>query len=263
MAYETLAKKFKPGDLIYGNGEEVALAETAVKNAKSYTSYFGLDKTCILIQNTITDSTVDVKGMTNVYNPLPAFIPKDSIPDKLDSNSNQLTKSKSDVKRTEKYQEHIAQHERWDPELKGGKEGEPFVGTVSEQRLKIWKRTSKGGLEFQTIVRQRKIHFLVGNMNMNHVVNKTGGARGGESVTSTELRWLFRNWNNSRVRNNVIFWDHNGKIRAPWESAPQTWAGYKEHVDEKHHARDMAKLMADSEVVVFLKRPDEDDEDII
>lgn len=66
---------------------------------------------------------------------------------------------------------------------------------------KICMRTSKAGLEFQTTVRDRDVHFLLetflkGN-NMDAVVNKSGAR--GRSITAGELRWLYRNWENPRV----------------------------------------------------------------
>jgi hypothetical protein len=93
---------------------------------------------------------------------------------------------------------------------------------------KIWKRTSKAGLEFQTTVRNRTVHFLLdtflkGN-NMDTVVSKLGFH--GRSITAGELRWLYRNWSNPNVSLRTIFWTTNGRSGAPWHLNPGLWSNY-------------------------------------
>lgn len=96
---------------------------------------------------------------------------------------------------------------------------------------KIWKRTSKAGLEFQTTVRERMVHFLLDKFmagdGMTSVVDK-GGAHG-KSITAGELRWLFRNWPNPKVQANVKFWTIHGEQSPPWEMPKYQalWAGYQ------------------------------------
>ena len=85
---------------------------------------------------------------------------------------------------------------------------------------KIWKRTSKAGLEYQTTVRQRTVHFLLDTFlnpgAMQAVVNKNTGNHG-RSITSGELRWIYRNWGNPLVKANTSFWTRAGSHEAPWE----------------------------------------------
>ena len=97
---------------------------------------------------------------------------------------------------------------------------------------KIWKRTSKAGLEFQTTVRRRTVHFLLdtflAGQAMVAVVSKDAGNHG-RSITSGELRWIYRNWTNPLVRANTKFWTRGGRHEAPWEHHlfRDLWTKYK------------------------------------
>jgi hypothetical protein len=85
---------------------------------------------------------------------------------------------------------------------------------------KIWKRTSKAGLEYQTTVRKRTVHFLLDRFlhrsAMEAVIRKDASQHG-RSITSGELRWIYRNWNNPLVRANTRFWTRQGTSLPPWE----------------------------------------------
>jgi hypothetical protein len=95
---------------------------------------------------------------------------------------------------------------------------------------KVWKRTSKAGLEFQTAVRGRVVHFLLDTFmagdGMQSAVSKGGGH--GKSITAGEIRWLYRNWAKPQVSKNVRFWTVHKEELPPWEMAAyrDLWAGY-------------------------------------
>ncbi|RBB93256.1 hypothetical protein C3E97_033195, partial [Pseudomonas sp. MWU12-2115] len=68
-----------------------------------------------------------------------------------------------------------------------------------------WKRGSKSGIAMlidQPGDSPRKLHFILDGMNMNGVVRKNA-AEGGASITSSELRYLYRHWDELSGR--VIF----------------------------------------------------------
>ncbi|PED41285.1 RHS repeat-associated core domain-containing protein [Bacillus cereus] len=99
----------------------------------------------------------------------------------------------------------------------------------------LWKRGSKLGLEIAASNQRTKIHFVLDGLNIEHVVNKTkeqtnemmGRLLGpGESITASELRYVYRNWD--RLKNRVSFYRDNEKLdKAPWEENPSVWGAYK------------------------------------
>jgi hypothetical protein len=110
---------------------------------------------------------------------------------------------------------------------------------------KVWKRTSKAGLEFQTTVRRRTVHFLLDTFlkggGMNSAVTK-GGAHG-RSITAGELRWLYRNWSNPHVSANTHFWTVTGAQKAPWVAGPHVDL-WKTYVPKGKMNRDNSRALA-------------------
>ncbi len=102
-------------------------------------------------------------------------------------------------------------------------------------------RASKAGIEFTTLARDRKVHFVLDGLDLGAVAQKipfieirhikegTAPAnaelarnnRGGtlKDVTGQELRFLYRNRDNQEMMNNVIFWKDKQIVKAPWESS--------------------------------------------
>lgn len=67
-----------------------------------------------------------------------------------------------------------------------------------------FKKTSKGGLEFQLLYQERRVHFFIDGLCLESIANKSNTF--GSSVTASELRWLYRRRYMPYVSNQVIFW---------------------------------------------------------
>ena len=89
-----------------------------------------------------------------------------------------------------------------------------------------WKRGSKSGIEM--VAQQpdnvaRRIHFILDGMDMGGVVNKDTRLHG-DSITSSELRYIYRNWN--RLKNKVIFYRDGKVVTSPWQAEETLWNNY-------------------------------------
>jgi len=91
------------------------------------------------------------------------------------------------------------------------------------------RKACKKGVDF-TLDKGRRVHFILSNRikrNMVGIAKKVG--EHSDSITSSELRYLFRNWD--RFKGYVIFYDEEmgskGKklvpTLAPWETDPTPW----------------------------------------
>jgi hypothetical protein len=91
-----------------------------------------------------------------------------------------------------------------------------------------WKRGSKSGIEMvaqQSPASGRRLHFILDGMDISGVVNKDENLFG-NSITASELRYIFRHWN--RLKGKVIFYRNQSVVDAPWEchTSPHLWNGY-------------------------------------
>ncbi|MGX1461715.1 insecticidal toxin complex protein TccC [Bacillus thuringiensis] len=99
----------------------------------------------------------------------------------------------------------------------------------------LWKRGSKLGLSIAASNQRTKIHFVLDGLNIEHVVNKTkrltnerkGSPAGpGQSITASELRYIYRNYD--KLKGRVTFYEGNEQLsQAPWEHNPKLWGNYK------------------------------------
>jgi len=113
----------------------------------------------------------------------------------------------------------------------------------------VAKRKCKGGLDWITHNTTRHIHFCLDGLDLVAAASKSyDGSSGGvadapvgkapigmdvytkaRSITGAELRWVYRNRNNSRVRAQVQFWRRKvswaGGVRTTvgWEQCPPPW----------------------------------------
>jgi len=104
------------------------------------------------------------------------------------------------------------------------------------------RRACKFGLE--DAVSRRKstcVHYILDEITMQDVTDKktfplySGGT--GVPITTSELRFLFRNWNRYRNSGKIIFYRAFNVCAAPWSTdAQEGWAGYALHLLEKNKA---------------------------
>lgn len=87
---------------------------------------------------------------------------------------------------------------------------------------KLWsKRLSKAAIYMAKDELGPSIHFLLDGIDQSAVVSKKGDH--GASVTSSELRYLFRNRGAAQVK----YYKNEKAVPAPWASAPWKWSKYR------------------------------------
>ncbi|WP_157798835.1 hypothetical protein [Serratia marcescens] len=88
----------------------------------------------------------------------------------------------------------------------------------------LWKRGSKLCLELSANGSSKhKIHFVLDQINMELVVGKN--SEEGQSITASELRYLYRN--KERFMGKIHFYKNDIETEAPWETQPWVWENYK------------------------------------
>jgi hypothetical protein len=90
---------------------------------------------------------------------------------------------------------------------------------VSELEYFFIKRGCKIGLAMAKNGSDVKIYFCLDNMNINDVVFKIKSSE--DSVTNSELRYIYRNW--SELKGNILFFKNNKPVLAPWDEYPRFW----------------------------------------
>lgn len=82
-----------------------------------------------------------------------------------------------------------------------------------------------------------RVHFLLEDIDMIKVVNKTGenieklGTV--KTVTGSELRWVYRNRHDEGVQKNVQFWNRGRRVDPPWVTDSAPWDMYDRKREEK------------------------------
>ena len=93
------------------------------------------------------------------------------------------------------------------------------------------RRSSKFGIEHVTETLNGKVHYILDEVDMSVVLDKkdiqnTSGYTK-MPIVSSELRYLFRNWNRYKGSGKVIFWKEFKDCKAPWDTADkEKWAMY-------------------------------------
>lgn len=99
-----------------------------------------------------------------------------------------------------------------------------FVLNTFKNRVNVFKKTSKCGLEYQLIVLKRKVHFFIDKLDLLAIADKSEGF--GMSVTASELRWLYRHRHMSDVQQNLIFWNNYKVISNDCVFSLPLWRAY-------------------------------------
>ncbi|MGX7173666.1 hypothetical protein [Enterococcus ratti] len=92
------------------------------------------------------------------------------------------------------------------------------------------KRGCKIGIDIAKINPDVEIHFCLDGIDIKDVISKAQGEGiYGGSMTSSELRYVYRNWEELKER--VIFVEKREaswvKVKAPWVREPELWEAYK------------------------------------
>lgn len=99
-----------------------------------------------------------------------------------------------------------------------------FVSNTFKNRINVFKKTSKCGLEYQLLILKRKVHFFIDQLDLFAIANKSEGF--GKSVTASELRWLYRHRYMPDVQNNLMFWNNYKVISSDYVFSMPLWRAY-------------------------------------
>ena len=135
------------------------------------------------------------------------------------TNDAEIREKLYDADRAIGFKEFLAQHEKYNvAKLPGSQVPDKEYVTLEEGKEREanqrsgWRKTSKGGLEYQLVHLQKPLYFAVDDLidNIDVVASKKGPD--GESVTSTELRWLYRHKDMPEVQENLKFVSAKGPV---------------------------------------------------
>ncbi|MGJ0625067.1 hypothetical protein [Xenorhabdus bovienii] len=220
---QLLMHKFKEGDILYGldNPRATALADLAKvgfkRKSKSIANSGNLfsrlrqsfrkknnTKRNILIQNDITDATWD------------ASKPREYATDKS------IKKEVHDYQRVIGFREFLSEH----PKYNVKNDTELVTNLTTATSVQLWKKTSKAGLDYQLFVNKAPVHFLVDIIgdDIDTVISKQ---RHGTSITSSELRWLYRHKDTKEVKENLKFWRDGKAVPHSEIFADTKWSSYQ------------------------------------
>ncbi|PHM49304.1 hypothetical protein [Xenorhabdus miraniensis] len=221
-----LINEFKQGDILYGlnTPRDSALSKLdkmgfkrkgpAPDYSKTLFSKFGQllgkkkkIKTNILIQNDITNA---------VWNPSK---PTEYADDKS------IKKELHDYNRAMGFREFLSAHPKYNV-----KNDEALITALMSNpsqsaAVPLWKKTSKAGLEYQLMHRKSPVHFLadiIGD-DIDTVISKKDH---GASITSSELRWLYRHKDIEEVKQNLKFWRDGKAVPHSEVFADEKWNSY-------------------------------------
>ncbi|MBW5823288.1 hypothetical protein [Yersinia enterocolitica] len=119
--------------------------------------------------------------------------------------------------RSEGFCNYISMHSRYNVSAL-------FISNTFKNRVNVFKKTSKCGLEYQLLILKKRVHFFIDGLDLFSVANKTEGH--GRSVTASELRWLYRHRYMPDVQNNLIFWNNYKKISQDYVFSLPLWRSY-------------------------------------
>ncbi|HHR6132380.1 TPA: hypothetical protein ACS72K_004051, partial [Providencia alcalifaciens] len=92
----------------------------------------------------------------------------------------------------------------------------------------LWKRGSKLGVEITASGAGNKIHFILDQLDLEQVVTKAG--KNGQSVTASELRYIYRN--RERLAGRIHFYQDGVETDAPWVANPKLWSDYSPKTED-------------------------------
>lgn len=104
----------------------------------------------------------------------------------------------------------------------------PF--SQSFDRNTYFSRKCKAGINWAK-ENGNTVHYILDDINMDMVINKNfylqQGYSDADSVSGSELRWIYRNRHDPKVQKSVQFWRNGQPANAPWVDDPGSWSHYR------------------------------------
>ncbi|EIF6379312.1 type III secretion system effector EspK [Escherichia coli] len=189
-----VALHFREGDIVYG------LSSPREKLVNSIKLVNDFSKKDIITQNTLTNAVWDPRT------------PRKYKQDPL------IKRALNEHERGIKFKQHLKSHNNYNVTM---------ADLSVYNRDKLWAKTSKAGLEFQTLTRNKTVIFFADEIvnSLKLIANKSDGY--GQSITASELRWIYRNKDNDQIMKNIKFYLRGKEIPAEKILGAPEWKDYK------------------------------------
>ncbi|EEQ3461086.1 type III secretion system effector EspK, partial [Escherichia coli] len=189
-----VALHFREGDIVYG------LSSPREKLVNSIKLVNDFSKKDIITQNTLTNAVWDPRT------------PRKYKQDPL------IKRALNEHERGIKFKQHLKSHNNYNVTM---------ADLCVYNRDKLWAKTSKAGLEFQTLTRNKTVIFCADEIvnSLKLIANKSDGY--GQSITASELRWIYRNKDNDQIMKNIKFYLRGKEIPAEKILGAPEWKDYK------------------------------------
>ncbi|EOB3073892.1 type III secretion system effector EspK [Escherichia coli] len=189
-----VALHFREGDIVYG------LSSPREKLVNSIKLVNDFSKKDIITQNTLTNAVWDPRT------------PRKYKQDPL------IKRALNEHERGIKFKQHLKSHNNYNVTM---------AHLCVYNRDKLWAKTSKAGLEFQTLTRNKTVIFCADEIvnSLKLIANKSDGY--GQSITASELRWIYRNKDNDQIMKNIKFYLRGKEIPAEKILGAPEWKDYK------------------------------------
>ncbi|EMF0405602.1 hypothetical protein IL090_001814 [Enterococcus hirae] len=88
-------------------------------------------------------------------------------------------------------------------------------------------RGCKIGLDIAMEKQDMELYYCLDEIDIELVLDEKNldDIKGRKSMTSSELRYIYRNW--EKLRGKVTFISQGKKVKAPWEQEPEVWQAYQ------------------------------------
>lgn len=224
---------YKPGDLIYGMGASIeALAEQIIPGFRNRTAKEKLVQLIRVSEYLMTDAEFQcaINDVKKLYGRWSFFTGK--VKRKTVEIQQLMTGYRSALQNHPKYRDYLGMTAA--DQLKGARVNQ------------LWRKKSKGGLYYACFFSPNDIvvHYCLDGLELDKVIGKSvsidtpstyAPVNKQRAITSSELRWIYRNRYISNVWERIQFWKRDGSGKyvsctPPWEwpiAEGGDWSQYK------------------------------------
>lgn len=222
-----LADAFKPGDIVYGlDAPRRTAVSTLVAAGFKQREAIKPSTKNVLVALRQSFRKPSVKNNTLIQNDITNAVWDAGKPLEY-ADDRTIGKQLNDAGRAIQFKSFLSTHAKYNVVAQEDARrlaSEPY--NAMKLGVPLWKKTSKAGLEFQLLVRKQPLHFIadvIGD-DIGAVVSKQGH---GASITSSELRWLYRHRDLPEVRANLSFYKDGKKVSHASIFGNAEWAQYR------------------------------------
>ncbi len=136
-----------------------------------------------------------------------------------------------------------------------------LTNDINEEKKQRWKTTSKAGLEFQLMHQQKPVYFAIEQLKPSDIIKKISYTHiaadtnsntdinidtdtlpaHNTSITSSEMRWLYKHRKDENVKKNLKLFDKDGNLIPSEEYfSDPAWEKYDKYRDSKRNFQNTA-----------------------